>query len=234
MEVVPGHRVEAALAETAARNPLSAMGLGSDDADVAAASLFTSPPLLSSMIDAVGAVTGARERRVACSLMVMGYTTRLISPALGVLLSHGILLAADPANVRVSYAPGAGMRLALARPAGWTADDDTLHTRGVDLLHDHVAALLRAARQVTPVAMGLLWGNAASSALGALRSLALSGVPGDGRCAAFAARLLGHGDFAGTGTLTVRDGVPVFRRRSCCLYYRLPQGGFCGDCPLPK
>jgi ferric iron reductase protein FhuF len=24
--------------------------------------------------------------------------------------------------------------------------------------------------------------------------------------------------------------VMTFRRQSCCLYYRLPGGGLCGDC----
>ncbi|MFK4144838.1 (2Fe-2S)-binding protein [Streptomyces sp. NPDC004065] len=44
---------------------------------------------------------------------------------------------------------------------------------------------------------------------------------------------------AGTGTPSPLPGTPsplpgtpgtVFRRRSCCLYYRVPGGGICGDC----
>jgi ferric iron reductase protein FhuF len=29
-----------------------------------------------------------------------------------------------------------------------------------------------------------------------------------------------------------RSGSSVFRRTTCCLYYRLPDGGLCGDCAL--
>ena len=29
------------------------------------------------------------------------------------------------------------------------------------------------------------------------------------------------------------DGLS-FRRRSCCLYYRLPGGALCGDCGLAR
>jgi ferric iron reductase protein FhuF len=30
----------------------------------------------------------------------------------------------------------------------------------------------------------------------------------------------------------VRRPPPDFLRNSCCLYYRLPDGGLCGDCVL--
>jgi ferric iron reductase protein FhuF len=42
--------------------------------------------------------------------------------------------------------------------------------------------------------------------------------------------LLNTGELAGTGTIT-SAGLD-FRRNSCCLYYRLPGGGKCGDCAL--
>jgi ferric iron reductase protein FhuF len=35
---------------------------------------------------------------------------------------------------------------------------------------------------------------------------------------------------AGSGGII--SGDLGFRRRSCCLFYRLPGGGTCGDCPL--
>ncbi|MFI2643924.1 (2Fe-2S)-binding protein [Streptomyces sp. NPDC018610] len=34
----------------------------------------------------------------------------------------------------------------------------------------------------------------------------------------------------GTGTVTGTSTGATFRRRSCCLYYRVPGGGVCGDC----
>ena len=45
--------------------------------------------------------------------------------------------------------------------------------------------------------------------------------------------LLRMGVLHGTGELAEPDpGQPFFVRRSCCLYYRLPTGGKCGDCAL--
>src|SRR2546423_754961 len=44
--------------------------------------------------------------------------------------------------------------------------------------------------------------------------------------------LLARGPRRGGGQLGVRAGRLTFRRRSCCLFYRLPGGGTCGDCPL--
>jgi ferric iron reductase protein FhuF len=49
-----------------------------------------------------------------------------------------------------------------------------------------------------------------------------------------AARLLRTGPLAGTGTLAYRGGRPAFRRRSCCLYYRVPGGALCADCGLTR
>ena len=81
------------------------------------------------------------------------------------------------------------------------------------------------------VARGLLHGNAAAAMASALRVLACA-RPGLGRPArALAERLLGTGLLRGTGELT-GPGLD-FVRRSCCLFYRVPGGGLCSDCPLP-
>ncbi|MES4829184.1 (2Fe-2S)-binding protein, partial [Streptomyces anthocyanicus] len=49
------------------------------------------------------------------------------------------------------------------------------------------------------------------------------------RARSLTAGLLAHPLLAGAGTLTGTS----FRRRSCCLYYRVPGGGVCGDCCFP-
>jgi len=71
-------------------------------------------------------------------------------------------------------------------------------------------------------ASGLLWGNAASALVGAVRQLGPHGA--GARARALAAELLAHPLLE--GALDPR----TLRRRSCCLYYRLPGGGVCGDC----
>lgn len=52
------------------------------------------------------------------------------------------------------------------------------------------------------------------------------GADADVGARALAAELFTHPRLAPTGTLT----GSAFRRRSCCLYYRVPGGGICGDC----
>ncbi|MGG7569367.1 (2Fe-2S)-binding protein [Streptomyces sirii] len=47
---------------------------------------------------------------------------------------------------------------------------------------------------------------------------------------ALAASLLTTPQLRDSGTLD--PTVPAFSRRSCCLYYRAPGGGLCGDCVL--
>jgi hypothetical protein len=69
--------------------------------------------------------------------------------------------------------------------------------------------------------------------MGALGSLARAGAVTPDRCADFAMTALADGVLAGSGVVTLTGDRLAFRRRSCCLYYRLPGGGYCGDCPLP-
>ncbi|WP_171907136.1 (2Fe-2S)-binding protein, partial [Streptomyces niveus] len=50
------------------------------------------------------------------------------------------------------------------------------------------------------------------------------------RADALGAVLLTHPDLRATGVA----GDGTFRRRSCCLYYRCPSGGLCGDCVFDR
>ncbi|WP_234438650.1 (2Fe-2S)-binding protein [Streptomyces sp. NRRL S-340] len=99
------------------------------------------------------------------------------------------------------------------------------------VLHAHLEPLAAALRARYRLAPGLLRGNAASALAAAARQVrgwALrDGRPATGDLAhGLAVRLLAHPALAGAGTL----GATGFRRRSCCLYYRVPGGGVCGDC----
>ena len=104
----------------------------------------------------------------------------------------------------------------------------------------HLAPLHDAVRAACRLPAALLWGNAGSALAGSLRVL-------DGWCrehhrpeaaeraAAWTRELLAAPplDTAGTLAPPAADGPPHFRRRTCCLYYRVPGGGLCGDCVLP-
>ncbi|MET9895982.1 (2Fe-2S)-binding protein [Streptomyces sp. NPDC006465] len=166
----------------------------------------------------------APEPRVAASVAQQGLAARFWSIALGAAALCGSLPDLDPELLR--WDPDAGVPddlwLAEVRPRPVTDLDAVVR----DGLLVPLSAALRSRHRVSPA---LLWGNAGSALAGAVRGLdrwALAhGRPDVGeRARTLAGRLLEHPDLAGTldpGTL---------RRRSCCLYYRVPGGGVCGDC----
>ncbi len=107
------------------------------------------------------------------------------------------------------------------------------------LLGDVLAALLgplvAAVRARESVAERVLWGDAAS-AVGTARRLVAAARPHAAvRAATAAAHLLTTAPLAATAALRRPEPPDVgwtFRRRSCCLYYRVPGGDVCGDCVL--
>ncbi|MEU9734581.1 ferric iron reductase [Streptomyces sp. NPDC048002] len=173
----------------------------------------------------VGASLGAPEVRIAASVAQQGLAARLWSVALGCAVRYGVLPDLDPERLR--WDPDAGapddLWLTEVRPSGRDLADAVLlgHLRPLtDLVHTRFR-----------VAEGLLWGNAASALAGSARLLeqwarARGRTEEAGRTRALTAELFAHPLLAGTGTWT----GTAFRRRSCCLYYRVPGGGVCGDC----
>ncbi|MEV5999308.1 (2Fe-2S)-binding protein [Streptomyces griseomycini] len=172
------------------------------------------------------------EARVAASVAQQGLAARLWSVALGCAALHGSVPDLAPGLLRWDPDGSApdDLWLTEVRPRG--ADATTI----ADLvLHGHLEPLAVALRSRHRLAPGLLRGNAASALAGAARERDRWGR-GHGRtdvgarAAGLAAELLTHPLLAGAGTLT----GTAFRRRSCCLYYRVPGGGVCGDCCFPR
>jgi ferric iron reductase protein FhuF len=248
---VTGERVAAAVRRAGAGNPLLGIdigfsggvgidsdidsGLGTDSGagGLPAVGLSAGTGPAAALVDAVGAWLGSGERRVAASMVLLGYAARLVGPAVAVLLRDGILLDLRTERVRYSFAPDRGFRLTITEPAGFTGDPDALLRRWcADLIDEHLATVIGAVRRVVPVAAGLMWGNVASGLAGALRALAREGSVPPAQCHAAGLVLLACGPLAGSGQWTMTDTGPHFIRRSCCLFYRLDGGGMCGDCPL--
>ncbi|MFD5106634.1 (2Fe-2S)-binding protein [Streptomyces cinereoruber] len=181
---------------------------------------------LTARVDRVAARLGAPERRVGASVAHLGLAARLWSTALGPAALYGRFPGLDPAEL---YWDGA-----LTSPDDlWWAGSATRPATAADLRaavqEAHLAPLHAALRRDGRTAPRLLWGNAGSALAGALRELTrwarAHGRPDAAdRAAALVAELLDHPDLAGT----VRG--PRLRRASCCLYYRCPGGGLCGDC----
>ncbi|MEU0854203.1 (2Fe-2S)-binding protein [Streptomyces griseofuscus] len=185
------------------------------------------------------------EPRVAASLAQQGLAARLWSVALGCAVLYGRLPELGPSLLRwdfeaaapddlwlteVSPAPGDLAATATATATAALADA---------VLHGHLEPLGETLRAHYGIASGLLWGNAGSALAGAARELErwtrAQGRPDTAaRTRALAGELFAHPLLRTTGTRTATTTGTVFRRRSCCLYYRVPGGGVCGDCCFPR
>jgi hypothetical protein len=90
-------------------------------------------------------------------------------------------------------------------------------------------------RELFRVSPLILRGNIASALAGAAGMLA-SGFPDRAEIAGqLTGRILDLPPLRGSGEFVQPDAANPRRflvRRSCCLYYRVPGGGFCGDCVL--
>ncbi|MEV4228357.1 (2Fe-2S)-binding protein [Streptomyces bobili] len=171
----------------------------------------------------------APEPRVAASVAQQGLAARLWSVALGCAVLYDRQPDLGPGLLRWDPEGSApdDLWLTEVRVCG-PADAETL---AATVLHGHLEPLAAALSARHRLAPGLLRGNAASALAGAARQLDAWARAHDrpdaaARSRVLTAQLLAHPLLAGTGTLT----GTAFRRRSCCLYYRVPGGGVCGDC----
>ncbi|GAA2555558.1 (2Fe-2S)-binding protein [Streptomyces levis] len=187
---------------------------------------------LSFRIRKVAHALGAPELRVAASVAHQGLAARLWSIALGCAVVYGGVPDLDARHLRWDPDGSAPDDLWLSGVRPLPVEPERL---AEVVLDGHLAPLATALRAHHRLAPGLLRGNAASALAGAARELdrwaRRHGRPDSAALArSLAARLLAHPQLTGAGTLT----GTAFRRRSCCLYYRVPGGGVCGDCCFPR
>jgi hypothetical protein len=166
------------------------------------------------------------ELRIGASLVYLGHAARLWSPVLACVLGHGVL----PDLTDLQRADD-GAQLRLPEPVGEHVCSPARELPDVlyrVVVQDHMEPLAAGLR--VKLAPRLLSGNIASALVGASRAL-LSARPDLRQSVASVTNsLLGTGRLAGSGVIT--SGDLGFKRRSCCLFYRIPAGGKCGDCPL--
>ncbi|MEU1193418.1 (2Fe-2S)-binding protein [Streptomyces sp. NPDC005859] len=170
----------------------------------------------------------APEDRIGASVAQQGLAARLWSVTLGCAVLYGSIPEPDPGLLLWDPDATAPDDLWLTEVRARPGDAATV---AAAVLDGHLEPLCAALRARHPVAPGLLRGNSASALAGAARQLDLwartNGRPDvAARARTLTAELFTHPLLADTGTLT----GTAFRRRSCCLYYRVPGGGICGDC----
>lgn len=231
---------------TTARSALSvAAGLGPffdvDDAPrpgwVSWADVVDRPEPLARRVAEVGALLASGPgaphvpARIAASIVQLGLVARLLSPVLGAALAAGVLPAVPADRVHLDLTGTNPVPMAFTAPSavpvgGASEVAAALDREWVGLLVGPLNAAVARRYRLSPQ---VLEGNLASAVAGALRVAATARPDLAGAGAAVLDHLLAEGSLAGRGHHR-SDGA--FLRRSCCLLYRLPGAGTCGDCVL--
>jgi hypothetical protein len=179
------------------------------------------------LASAAGRPASAAEFRVAASIAHLGLCARLLSPALGA-AALGQALPVDAAQARWVPALGGPFRLSLPDTAAAATAGPAAAC--ADLLAGPIGQVVRSVESMA-VSPRVLWGNVASAVSGAVTMIAAARPDLAAAAADAAITLLGQSVLAGTYQGRPGDG---FRRRSCCLIYRLSPSApaYCGDCVL--
>lgn len=178
------------------------------------------------LIDVTAKNYNTTDKRVAASLVQMSIASRLWSPALACALRYGIV----PDFTGLQRAANSAA-LRLPDPTGERIDDeDRLAASLYDVVVRRNLEPLADGLRVK-VAPGLLYGNIASAMVAATRALYTLQPDLRDPGTKLARALLDTQLLAGTGTVKYNL---AYRRRSCCLYYRVAAGAKCGDCGLVR
>ena len=191
------------------------------------------PALLAGRIAAVrralaspmpGMATSRVPAQVAVSVTQLGLAARLVAVALAAAVD------------RVSLPGAAGFvfqdRLGGPYPLGLLTNDPELGSEvgWPDRLHDLVWPVTQLTVDGYGLSARVAWGNVASALASAARMIASVDAAAGARAEVLAGRAFAIGELRGTGCV---DDSGMFRRRSCCLIYRLATDPvFCGDCVL--
>ncbi|TMR07062.1 iron reductase [Actinomadura soli] len=210
------------LREVARLGPYFEIGIG--DGGPACGPFPGEPARLGALTADYAERLGTGERRVAASLLFQGLAARLWSPVVAA-AARGIV--PELAGLRWCWAPGEAIALRVGAPSGWRVDEAAEAAALIwPMVMDGLLKPLRDAMSTfVGLADGLVWGNAASALVGGLNV----GPPDTAR-RAVVLELLAREPLTGAGEF----GPGGYVRRSCCLYYRVPGGGMCGDCSLLK
>ena len=239
-------RAVAALAELSSVNSYFAVAttLTDDVQWLPVHQLYSDTTALSEILDDVRRRIGTADLRVAASVFHLGYAARLFSIGLGMFTEHRLLIDLDPAALQYAQRSPT-MQLGLPSPVAWQISDcgesNTIGSPAEQgpataltdtILTEHLRPLADATRRIVAISDQLLEGNTASAALGA--ALALHRHRGGELALDPAWRLTRDllSDHRLVGAIAFGESPNHYRRNSCCLYYRVPGGGLCGDCAL--
>ena len=208
-------------------------------------------PWLKSVIVSSGEILGTSDETVAASLFVQNYAYRVFTLGVAYALSSGVLPDLSARVMAISLRSGRPANVAFtsstalvlgndARRVDHVLADDSVRCEMIDFLLDravdqHLAPLVGAVRSQFRVGQRLLWGNIASSAAMAFRTM--EGILGtwvrplgEQLFERAPAQLTGLGSFFSLEVAGNRGWY--WERTNCCLHDQLQSGIRCSDCSL--
>jgi FhuF 2Fe-2S C-terminal domain len=173
------------------------------------------------LIDATARRYHTSDLRIAASLVHLGHATRLWSPVLACALGHGVI-----PDLKHLQRAGDGAQLRLPEPVGQAVDRPSAKSLYRVVVRGHMKPFAAGLR--VKLAPALLAGNVASALVGASRALLIARPDLRPAIVEMTESLLNTGMLAGSGVIS--GSHLGFRRRSCCLFNRVPGKSVCGDC----
>lgn len=178
-------------------------------------------------IDRLAARLGSPDLRPVASMLHMSAAAQLCSPLLATAVEHGLVPQLQSEHLVYGFTAAGGLRLRLTEGvAGRSGSSDQLAVAMREqLVSGPLAVLTARVKALVPLSPQVTNGNVASTLAAAA---ALLDGPAGSRTREFVAALLDGDPLTGAGKFTATG----FRRNNCCLFYRIPGGGTCGDCVL--
>jgi ferric iron reductase protein FhuF len=177
-------------------------------------------------------------RRPIASLLFLGVAARLVAPTLAAAAVDRLVPQLLLEDITAAELADGRLVLGLTRfhaisQGATTPISDLVALIGEHLIQGQIGRLVRAFSSRDALHPRLLWGNVASTVASAAE-LINQRHPRQSHTTRLIARLLlDRPPLDQCGHLTHDSGAIRYHRLSCCLYYKFPGAGTCGDCPLP-
>ena len=183
-----------------------------------------------------GTAEGDLEPRVVASTVSLGLFARLVAPPLAAVVLTGVLPYWSVDALWWQPVAAGPWPLAVSDPHGQpVVPEEAVELFGSSVIAGTVGPVVRAVQAEFSVSEQVLWGNVASALAGAMTMLIEAHPEQADTTAGLVERLLEREPLIGTGEVVHPEASHPRRflvRRSCCLFYRVPGGGYCGDCVL--
>jgi ferric iron reductase protein FhuF len=194
--------------------------------------------LLADHVAALGDRLGAGEHRPIASILHLGAASAICAPLLASAAANRVVPPLQPEHVQFGFRASGPLQLALiALPEGRPALLPELADQLIDVaVRGLLEPFTRALTTTVALPQKTLQGNLFSALAAAARLVEPEQAGARARALVDlvvrrfpALRAAGTFDWRG---VHAGDRHAYFRRRNCCLFYRVPGGGICGDCIL--